>query len=78
MKIQWSDVNLILKDLLIEGYGVLKKESIDSYQIDTQLLLGKILKKDRLFILTNPDYHIKDEEKEKYFQLIELRKIKCL
>ncbi|MCW6111478.1 peptide chain release factor N(5)-glutamine methyltransferase [Clostridium sporogenes] len=67
---------MLLKDLLVEGYGILKKESIGSYQIDTQLLLGKTLKKDRLFILTNPDYHIKEEEKKKYFQLIELRKNK--
>lgn len=67
---------MILKDLLIEGYGVLKKASIGSYQIDAQLLLGKVLKKDRLFILTNPDYHIKEEEKGKYFQLIDLRKNK--
>ncbi len=29
-----------------------------------------------MFILTNPDYHIKEEEKEKYFQLIDLRKNK--
>ncbi|KOR26267.1 peptide chain release factor N(5)-glutamine methyltransferase [Clostridium sporogenes] len=67
---------MLLKDLLMEGYGILKKASIDSYQIDTQLLLGKILNKDRLFILTNPDYHIEEEERKKYFQLIDLRKNK--
>ncbi|EJP6473476.1 peptide chain release factor N(5)-glutamine methyltransferase [Clostridium botulinum] len=67
---------MLLKDLLMEGYGILKKVSIDSYQIDTQLLLGKILNKDRLFILTNPDYHIEEEERKKYFQLIDLRKNK--
>ncbi len=67
---------MLLKDLLVEGYSILKKASIDSYQIDTQLLLGKILNKDRLFILTNPDYHIEEEEIKKYFELIDLRKNK--
>ncbi|EJO5346212.1 peptide chain release factor N(5)-glutamine methyltransferase [Clostridium botulinum] len=67
---------MVLKDLLLEGYNILKKASVDSYQIDTQLLLGKILKKDRLFILTNPDYNIKEEDAKEYFKLIELRKHK--
>ncbi|WP_251861644.1 peptide chain release factor N(5)-glutamine methyltransferase [Clostridium sp. Marseille-Q2269] len=67
---------MLLKELLLAGYNILKKESIDSYQIDSQLLLGKALKKDRLFILTNPDYKIDQEEKDTYFKLIDLRKNK--
>lgn len=65
-----------LKEVLINGYNKLKYEAIDSYQLDTQLLLCKVLNKDRIFILTNPDYKLNEEELNKFYDLLNLRKNK--
>lgn len=63
-------------ELLQEGYKILKSVQIDSYQLDTELLLGKVIKKDRLFMLLNRDYEVDCDEAEQYFSLIEKRKSK--
>ncbi|NEZ47417.1 peptide chain release factor N(5)-glutamine methyltransferase [Clostridium niameyense] len=65
-----------LKEVLINGYNKLKYEAIDSYQLDTQLLLCKVLNKDRIFILTNPDYKLNEEELNEFYDLLNLRKNK--
>lgn len=62
--------------LLISGYETLKKAKIDSYQLDSQLLLTKILNVSRIFVLTNRDYEIAQGLAEEYFDLINLRKDK--
>ncbi|KZL90074.1 peptide chain release factor N(5)-glutamine methyltransferase [Clostridium magnum] len=63
-------------ELLKKGYEILKSVGIDSYQLDCELLLGKVIEKDRLFMLINREYEVSDLEAEKYFQLVEKRKNK--
>lgn len=65
-----------LKEVLINGYNKLKYEAIDTYQLDTQLLLCKVLNKDRIFILTNPNYELSQEELNEFYDLLDLRKNK--
>lgn len=65
-----------IREVLLKAYEKLKKENIDTYQLDAQLLLSKVLVKDRLFILTNPNYNINEDILEKYTELINLRKNK--
>ncbi|NMM61559.1 peptide chain release factor N(5)-glutamine methyltransferase [Clostridium sp. P21] len=67
---------LNIGQLLKFGYETLKSSGIDSYQIDCELLLGKIIKKDRLFILLNRDYKVSADDQKEYFDLIDLRKNK--
>jgi release factor glutamine methyltransferase len=67
---------LKIKELLKEGYDILKSVGIDSYQLDCELLLGKVIKKDRLFILLNREYVLNNIEVKEYFKLIEKRKNK--
>lgn len=65
-----------IQELLIEGYEVLKKANIDTYMIDVQLLLAKVLNKDKLFIITNRFIEVKESEVQKYNELLSLRKDK--
>lgn len=62
--------------LLSYGYKVLKENEIDSYMIDTQLLLQKVLEVDKLFILTNRAYEVTTENEKEFIALVELRKSK--
>lgn len=67
---------LEIGSLLKNGYATLKASGIDSYQIDCELLLGKVIKKDRLFMVLNRNYEVNIREQEEYYRLINLRKNK--
>ncbi|AEB76947.1 peptide chain release factor N(5)-glutamine methyltransferase [Clostridium botulinum] len=58
------------------AYNTLKDENIDTYMLDSQLLIQKVLKKDKLFIILNRDMEISSENQEEFFKLIKLRKDK--
>jgi release factor glutamine methyltransferase len=62
--------------LLICGYEKLKNAGIESYQIDSQILLSKVMDKDRIFILTHRDMPVGEDAAEEYMKLIELREKK--
>jgi len=63
-------------ELLKKGYEILKSEGIDSYQLDCELLLGKVIEKDRLFTLLNRGYEVSHIKAEEYFKLIQKRRNK--
>ncbi|WP_411911154.1 peptide chain release factor N(5)-glutamine methyltransferase [Clostridium estertheticum] len=65
-----------IQEVLLESYKILKKVNIESYLLDSQLLLGKVLKKDKLFIMINRDIKISIEQENEFFRLIEIRKNK--
>ncbi|WP_404814513.1 peptide chain release factor N(5)-glutamine methyltransferase [Clostridium estertheticum] len=65
-----------IQEVLLESYGILKKVNIESYLLDSQLLLGKVLKKDKLFIMINRDIKISIEQENEFFRLIQIRKNK--
>lgn len=67
---------MTVQELLNEGYNILKTENIDSYLLDSQLLLGKVLNRDKLSIMLNRKDQVGDEKAKEYFDLIELRKNK--
>jgi release factor glutamine methyltransferase len=62
--------------LLTEGYEKLKKAGIESYQIDSQMLLSKAMGKDRIFLLTHRDAPVEEETAEEYMRLLKLREKK--
>lgn len=66
--------DLKVGELLKYGYEVLKSEGIESYALDCDLLLGKVINKDRLFLLLNRNYELTNNEVEEFYKLIELRK----
>ncbi|MBV7272354.1 peptide chain release factor N(5)-glutamine methyltransferase [Clostridiaceae bacterium UIB06] len=63
-------------ELLKYGYEILKSKGIESYALDCDLLLGKVIKKDRLFLLLNREYELNNSEIDEFYRLISLRKNK--
>lgn len=65
-----------IKEILLVAYEVLKKVKIESYLLDSQLLLGKVLNKDKLFIMLNRDFNLNEEQENEFLRLVEIRKNK--
>lgn len=63
-------------EILLEAYEILKKIQIESYLLDSQLLLSKVLNKDKLFIMLNRDFNLSQNQEEEFFRLIKLRESK--
>lgn len=65
-----------IAQLLTKGYETLKEEDIESYIIDTQLLLCKVLNVEKLFIMMNRDLEIEEAKEKEFYKLLALRKSK--
>lgn len=65
-----------IRELLKKGYEVLKNREIESYALDAQLLLGKVLNKDKLFLLINGDCQVSKEKVCEYYDYLKLRENK--
>lgn len=63
-------------ELLIDGNKILKEANIDTYILDTQLLLGKVLGKDKLYLITNKEEEVSRFKEREFYSLIEKRKNK--
>ena len=61
-------------DGLKNGYEILKKSRISSYKIDCEILMSQTLNISREEVLLNLEKEFKNEEKDKYFNLINRRK----
>lgn len=57
-----------LRELLRDGYSILKESGIESYHIDTQIILGGALNKERLYVLTNPEADIPECQIKIYYE----------
>ena len=65
---------MIINSLIKQGSKILKKQNIDSHQIDAELLLSKAIGKDRVFLLTNDEYKVSQKEASDYLNFILRRK----
>ena len=65
---------MIINSLIRQGSKILKKQNIDSHQIDAELLLSKAIRKDRVFLLTNDEYKVSQKETSDYLNFIVRRK----
>ena len=63
-------------ELLNEGTKILGDADIDTSRLDSQLLLGKVLEKDKLYLITNSTEKVSNSNKIKYFNLIKKRQDK--
>ena len=61
------------QEILNQGSKILKIKEIKSYNLDSEILLSSTLKLDRSQLLLNLDKTIKDQEKKKFFNLIQRR-----
>ncbi len=62
-----------IKDILIWGTEKLNNSRIDSAYLDAELLLSLILKKDKEFLYTYPDFELNNKQIKKYQKLIKKR-----
>lgn len=63
-------------ELLIDGNKILKEANIDTYILDVQLLLGKVLGKDKLYLITNKEEEVSKIKEREFYRLINQRKDK--
>jgi len=65
-----------LGEILNNGANILKEAGIDSYRLDSQLILAHVLKETRLYIITNKDAKIPLKKEKEFLELVEKRKKK--
>ena len=63
-------------EILIKSYGILKKVGIESYILDSQLLLTKVLNVNKLFIMINRSFDLNPKQENEFIRLIHLRENK--
>ncbi|MGH4138482.1 peptide chain release factor N(5)-glutamine methyltransferase [Clostridium sp.] len=63
-------------ETLVQAYEILKEVKIESYLLDSQLLLSAVLNKDKLFIMINRDFNLDKKQEDEFARLIQLRKNK--
>lgn len=63
-----------ISEALSKGYNLLKEAQIESYIIDTQLLLSRVLKVDKLYLIMNRNEEISKDKEKEFEGLLEKRK----
>lgn len=62
-----------INEALIKAYDILKSNGIESYMIDAQLLLCKVLNVEKLYIIMNRFEELNEDKKKEFFELVNLR-----
>ena len=65
---------MIINSLIKQGSKILKRQNIDSHEIDAELLLSKAIRKDRVFLITNNKSKVSPRETSNYLNFILRRK----
>ena len=68
-----KDKNKNIGELLENGSKILKDNDVDTYILDAQLLLGMVLGKDKIYLITNRDKEVSVKDEKEYLNLIEKR-----
>lgn len=71
-----EDMDKTIEELLNSGTSALKENKIDTARLDAELLLGYIIGKERIYLITHKEERIDKEKADKYFELIEKRRKK--
>ncbi|WP_224036165.1 peptide chain release factor N(5)-glutamine methyltransferase [Clostridium gelidum] len=71
-----QDSNKKIEELINTGTTTLKENGIDTARLDAELLLGNIIEKNRVYLITNREEEVSHENTKKYFDLIEKRRNK--
>ena len=56
-----------IKNLIYQGSIYLKNNNIPTYQIDSEILMSKVIQKDKKYIILNPN-KILDKKKSNYYK----------
>lgn len=71
-----EDLNKTIEELINTGTKTLKDNGIDTARLDTELLLGNVIEKERLYLITHKEETIGKDQCDKFFELIEKRRKK--
>ncbi|MDS0528295.1 peptide chain release factor N(5)-glutamine methyltransferase [Clostridium sp. SHJSY1] len=63
-------------ELLNLGSKILSEAEIDTARLDAQLLLGKVINKDKIYLITNNNEKVNNKDKKEFLKLINKRKDK--
>lgn len=64
---------MLIKDSLNFGFETLKKKGIDSYHLDTELILAFSIKKKREWIISHPEFDLSIHQVKRFKKLIARR-----
>lgn len=62
-----------INEALIKAYDILKSNDIESYMIDAQLLLCKVLNVEKLYIIINRYEELDLDKEQEFFRFVNLR-----
>jgi release factor-specific protein-(glutamine-N5) methyltransferase len=68
-----KDPDKKIEELINTGTVTLKESGIDTARLDAELLLGSIIEKSRVYLISHKEEEISAENEKKYFDLIEKR-----
>ena len=71
-----EDSNKKIEELINTGTATLKENGIDTARLDAELLLGSVIEKNRVYLITHREEEVSMECTKKYFDLIEKRRNK--
>ena len=76
MAAEGIEYKMTIGELLIDGNKILKEANVETYILDTQLLLGKVLGKDKLYLIMNKEEEVSKFKEREFYRLINKRKEK--
>ena len=65
-----------IQSAIIEGVNILKKKSINSARLDTEILLAKAIGQNRKYIILNNDKDLREEHLRNFQKLIDKRSLR--
>lgn len=71
-----KDLDKTIEELINTGTKTLKDSGIDTARLDSELLLGNVIDKERLYLITHKEETVSKEQCAKFFDMIEKRRKK--
>lgn len=71
-----KDPDKTIEELVNAGTTALKENGIDTARLDAELLLGSVIEKNRVYLISHNEESVISENADKYFALIEKRRNK--
>lgn len=71
-----KDPDKTIEELVNMGTATLKEKGIDTARLDAELLLGSVIEKNRVYLISHKEDQVNAEDAKKYFDLIEKRRNK--
>lgn len=71
-----KDLDKTIEELINTGTKTLKDNGIDTARLDAELLLGNVIEKERLYLITHKEETVPQKQCDEFFDMIEKRRKK--